>query len=376
MNKIYETLYSKDSSGRIRVWNMEQNNDKYRTVSGLTDGEKVTTEWTVAKSKNEGKKNETSATDQATKEVEAKYKKQLKTGYFSSVDDVDSMGYVEPMLAKNYKDYSHKIDLKSGLYIAQCKFNGMRCIATKDGLFTRKGEKYVSCPHIEKSLEPFFVKYPDAVLDGELFNNDLRQQLNEISKLIRKTVHISNEDYQRSEQLVRYYIYDGYNFGIDKDCCYVARKEWIDSNLGEYQYVEKVEDFAINSEDDLNKVYSSFTDEGHEGVMLRLKNMGYQNKRTKDLLKIKPEDDDEATIVDIKEGEGNWAGTGKIITLQYNGDTFDATFKGDWEDCERFLKDKNKWLGKRVTFLYNGFTGKGTPNYARVDFNNCLKDGK
>ena len=59
MNKIYTKLFSKDSAGRIRVWNMEQNDDKYRTISGLVDGEKVTTEWTVAKAKNEGKKNET-----------------------------------------------------------------------------------------------------------------------------------------------------------------------------------------------------------------------------------------------------------------------------------------------------------------------------
>ena len=374
MNKNYETLYSRDSLGNIRIWKMEQNGSKYRTVAGLQNGEQVISEWTVAEGKNQGKKNETSSIEQATKEIEAKYKKQKKTGYFDDINSVDDMGYVEPMLAKLYKDYSDKIDFSEGEYILQCKFNGMRCVATKRGLFTRKGEKYLSCPHIEESLAPFFEKYPDAVLDGELFNNDLRQQLNEISKLIRRTVNISPDDLARSEKLVRYYVYDGYDFGISKDCCYKERKKWIDTNVVDfYKYVMPVKDFNINSESDLDKHYSSFIDDGHEGVMLRYSNMGYEHKRSKNLLKVKPEDSEEAVIVDIKEGTGNWSGTGKTITLNWNGKIFDASFKGSYEEAAQFLKDRKKWIGQNVEFLYNGLTGKGTPNFARVDGNNCLK---
>lgn len=374
MNKHYETLYSRDSLGNIRIWKMEQNGSKYRTIAGLQNGEQVTSEWTVAEGKNQGKKNETSSVEQATKEIEAKYKKQKKTGYFDDINSVDDMSYIEPMLAKLYKDYSNKIDFSKGEYILQCKFNGMRCVATKSGLFTRKGEKYLSCPHIEKSLAPFFEKYPDAVLDGELFNNDLRQQLNEISKLIRRTVNISQDDLDRSEKLVRYYVYDGYDFGISKDCCYKERKKWIDSNIvNSYKYVMSVKDFSINSESDLDKHYSSFIDDGHEGVMLRYSNMGYEHKRSKNLLKVKPEDSEEAIIVDIKEGTGNWSGTGKTITLDWNGKIFDASFKGSYEEAAQFLKERKKWIGQNVEFLYNGLTGKGTPNFARVDGNNCLK---
>ena len=192
--KPYPVLYTRDTIGNVRVWYMQQENNKHRTVSGLLDGERVTSEWTITETKNSGKKNATTATEQARAEIESRYKKQRKTGYFDDVGDIGSTFYVEPMLAKLYKDYAHKIDLSSGEWLLQCKFNGMRCVATKDGLFTRKGEKYLSVPHVENSLKPFFKKYPNAVLDGELFNNELRQQLNEISKLIRKTVHISKED--------------------------------------------------------------------------------------------------------------------------------------------------------------------------------------
>lgn len=374
MNQVYNQLYSRDTLGNIRVWYMQQDNNKYRTIAGLQNGELVTSEWTVCESKNEGRSNSTTAIEQATKEIEARYKKQKKTGYFENIQDIDKIQFIEPMLAKLYKDYSNEIQFENEEWILQCKFNGMRCVATRDGLYTRKGERYISVPHIERSLKDFFKKYPDAVLDGELFNNDLRQQLNEISKLIRKTVHITDNDLNRSEQLVRFYVYDGYGFGLDKQEPYTKRKSFIDLHVVEkYKYLIKVEDFHLTSKNDLDTQYSSLIDAGQEGGILRKKMMPYEHKRSKNLLKVKPEDDDEAKIIDIKEGLGNWSGTGKTITLNWNGKIFDASFKGTYEQGLDFWKNKSKWIGKTVTFLYNGLTGKGTPNFARVDINNCLK---
>ena len=86
--------------------------------------------------------------------------------------------------------------------------------------------------------------------------------------------------------------------------------------------------------------------------------------------------DDEAVIVNILEGNGNWSKTGKIITLKWKGEVFNATFKGTYEDGVLFLKEKNRWIGKIVTFLYNNLTGLGVPNFARVDYRNCLKGDK
>jgi ATP-dependent DNA ligase len=375
--KKHPTLYARDSIGNIRVWYMEQEEGQYRTVAGLLDGERVTSEWTLAKPKNKGKKNETNAEQQASSEVDSRYKKQRKTGYFDRKEDVDQAKYVEPMLAKLYKDYHEEIELEEGEWLMQCKLNGMRCVATKDGLFTRKGERYVSCPHIEEALRPFFNEHPTAVLDGELFNNDLRQRLNEISKLIRKTVHITDEDLKRSKELVHYYIYDGYGFGLDKDHPYHERKQWIDSNvIGHYTHVAKVKDVPVLSKDDLNKHYEAFVEEGHEGAILRHRGMKYEHKRSRNLLKVKPEMDSEAKILKVIEGSGNWGGTAKTATLDWDGKVFDATFKGTQEQLRDVLKKKSDWIGRTVTFLYNDTTGLGTPNFARIDGDNCFKDDR
>jgi ATP-dependent DNA ligase len=343
-------------------------------MSGVQGGELVTSEWTVAKPKNVGKKNETTGEEQASSEIASRYKKQRKTGYFNDPKDIDKTQYVEPMLAKLYKDYHDEIVLEEGEWILQCKFNGMRCVATKDGLFTRKGEKYLSCPHIEEALSSFFDKHPEAVLDGELFNDRFRQSLNEISKLVRKTVNISEADLKRSRELVMYYVYDGYGFGLDKESPYYERKRWIDENIvGQYKHVVLVKDFPLKGKSDLDWHYEGLVEDGQEGAILRHRAMKYEHKRSKNLLKVKPEDDDEGEIVDIIEGEGNWSGTGKVIKLRWNGKEFDATFKGTREEAVQFLKDRNKWIGRSVTFLYNGLTGLGTPNYARVDINNCVR---
>lgn len=372
--KKHPELYTRDSVGNVRVWCMEQDGNRYRTMSGVQGGELVTSEWTVAKPKNVGKKNETTGEEQASSEIASRYKKQRKTGYFNDPKDIDKTQYVEPMLAKLYKDYHDEIVLEEGEWILQCKFNGMRCVATKDGLFTRKGEKYLSCPHIEEALSSFFDKHPEAVLDGELFNDRFRQSLNEISKLVRKTVNISEADLKRSRELVMYYVYDGYGFGLDKESPYYERKRWIDENIvGQYKHVVLVKDFPLKGKSDLDWHYEGLVEDGQEGAILRHRAMKYEHKRSKNLLKVKPEDDDEGEIVDIIEGEGNWSGTGKVIKLRWNGKEFDATFKGTREEAVQFLKDRNKWIGRSVTFLYNGLTGLGTPNYARVDINNCVR---
>jgi ATP-dependent DNA ligase len=379
MIKKYETLYSKDSTGKIRIWFQEQDGANYRTVSGVKDSDNlVTSEWTVAESKNSGKKNATTGIEQATAEIKAKYKKQRKTGYTTIISDVDTAcNYIEPILAKNYKDYDETVDFSKEEWGMQTKFNGICNITSINGCFSRKGEHFVMLKHIEKALVPFFKKFPDAVLHGEAFNDDYREQLNEIVKLCRKTVHITEDDYNQSEKLIKYYIYDGYceSAGVGENVPYSKRKEWIDKNvIGKYSNCIEVKTVIVKDKKHLDEFFGERIERGDEGVILRKMNMKYSHKRDKNLLKYKPLDSDEMTIVDIKEGSGNWNNKAKIITLKMkNGKIFDGTFKGSMKDAEICLKEKNKWIGKIVTVYYNGITGLGCPQYCQFDYNNCLR---
>jgi hypothetical protein len=363
---------------------MEQNGNKYRTHSGVEGSDNiVTSDWSTAEPKNVGKANATTGEAQAKAEIEAKYKKQLKTGYHKSKKDADKgTAYVEPMLAQPLHKLTKQPDYSKGNWAIQCKFNGNRCVATKDGLFTRKGEKYVSVPHIENALKPFFKQYPNAVLDGELFNNDLRQQLNEISKLIRKSKHVEAADLAESEKKVRFYIYDGYNFTgksdvLDEDASYRERKNWIDKVvIPMSKYFVEVQTTVVKSEADMLKAFQNLLEDQQEGGILRNLDGGYEHKRSKNLVKVKSEDDDEGIIVDITDGDGNWKGAATNVTLKWKNKQFDAVFKGNYETRAKILKEKKNWIGKEVTFLYMGLTGLGTPNYGRVDPDNCFKSDR
>jgi len=378
MKKIYDTLYSADSKNNIRVWFMEQDGAHYRTTSGLEDGKQVTTEWSTAEPKNVGKANATSAIEQASEEIDSQYAKKIKKGYFRNKKDVNNITFIEPMLAQPLHKLSKQPDFKNEKWGMQCKYNGNRCIATKDGLFTRTGEKYMSVPHIEKALERFFDRWPDAVLDGELFNNNMRTKLNEINKLIRKTKHFTKEDLDKSEELVKYYIYDGYNFHkYTESSPYIDRKNCLDNFLYDCnESIQIVDTIEIKSEEHMNREFKQLLADKQEGAILRKMNACYEHKRSNNLVKVKVEDDSEGIIADITDGDGNWKGAATNVTLRWRGKVFDGVFKGSYEKRAEILKEKNKWVGKEVTFLYMGLTGLGTPNFARVDPDNCFKNDR
>jgi ATP-dependent DNA ligase len=376
--KSLPTLFSRTSTGAVQQWTVQIDGNKFRVESGQTDGKKVLSEWTVCEPKNIGRANATTANEQAVSEAQAKWDKKVKLGYTTDVTKIDSStSFVEPMLAKNFEDRLDKIDWDEGVFV-QNKYNGARCVATYDGervrLTTRKGEEYISIPHIANDLEKFFADYPEAVLDGELFSYDYRQKLNELMSIVRKTKKITDADLKKSEEMVCFHIYDGYNFGPATDVCvkYSNRKKRIDELLPKYsKYYRAVETEMAHSLDEVRAIFNKYVDDGQEGVIVRVPHSPYEHKRSSYLLKWKPLEDDEATIVEITEGKGNWAGTGKIITLDWNGKIFDATFKGTMEQGAKFLKEKNKWIGREVKFQYNGLTGLQIPNYARVDIENC-----
>jgi DNA ligase-1 len=206
--KTYPTLYSRTSTGATQIWYCQQEkNGKYRSISGQLDGVKTFSEFTQAEPKNIGKKNETNAEKQAELEIQAKYKRQLKSGgYFENIKDIDKKLFISPMLAHKWEDRSDEINWKNGNYISP-KMDGIRCIINKDGAFSRNGEKFVSFPHILEQLKVLFNDNPDLVLDGEIYCDKLCNDFNKIISLARKTKP-KKEDLEESKKFIQYWIFD------------------------------------------------------------------------------------------------------------------------------------------------------------------------
>lgn len=392
----YPTLYARSEHGAVLEWNIIVEGNSFYTVTGQQFGSKVTSKSTICDGKNIGRANATTPEQQAVNEAESKWKKKLKSGgYWEDIGDIDKkMAFIEPMLAYPLISKKTKIDKETGIegteivdrtsyvklpVMVDRKYNGMRQVSSVAGPYSRKGEQIFSAPHVYEVVKHLFNKIPGLVLDGELYNHDYRHKLNELMSIVRTSVHITPDLLERSEKIVRYYVYDGYGFTIngkeitEKTVCQ-ERRDALKELLKDIPYIVVVPYYMANTMEEARELYAEFIVDGYEGAILRNPGAPYQHIRTNDLIKLKPYEDMEVIILDIIDpGSGNWGGTGKTASVRMdNGKIFNATFKGSRETAIKILQEKDKWIGQKVTITYNGWTGKGTPNYGQIDPNNCI----
>ena len=118
----------------------------------------------------------------------------------------------KPMLA--YPVSAKPIDYNKPTFI-QPKLDGVRCviqyditlIPSKVIAYSRTGKEWKNIDHILEQLIPFFQKFPDVILDGELYNHDLRDNFEKIISLVRKTKP-TDEDRQEASELTQFHCYD------------------------------------------------------------------------------------------------------------------------------------------------------------------------
>jgi len=354
-----KTIYKKTKTGATQEWTIEVDGNKYRTHSGQVGGAITTNEWTVVYGKNVGKANGTTDSEQALKEAEAKRTKKLESGYFEDVNNINEQQYFEPMLAAKWEDYKDKIQYP--IY-SQPKLDGIRCIVTRDGMFSRNGKPIISAPHIGESLNFLFESNPNLILDGELYADKFANDFNAIVSLVKKTKPTA-DDLKESAKNIEYHIYDIPSVNETFDGRLEALNEL-------FQYFPKcvklVETHIADNVNEVMELYGEYVDKGFEGQMLRL-NGKYENKRSKSLLKHKSFVDEEYTILDIVEGEGNRTGTaGYMVFETVEGKRFKSNVKGTWDETAEMLKSKKKLIGKQATIKYFNLTPDGIPRFPFV----------
>ena len=275
---------------------------------------------------------------------------------------------IKPMLAHKVND--KKIDFNEPVFI-QPKLDGVRCIFTKDGAYSRTGKQFHNVRYIELRLAPFFDKNPDVVLDGELYNHDLRDDFEQIISLVRKQKP-TDEDRLNSADMIQYHVYDY----IVPFIGYEARLKWLLSNKDHLwsNVVLPVETHRVYKyEEAANMHYDGLLKQGYEGSILRL-NGAYEQKRSYNLQKFKDFSDDEATIVGYEAGKGKRTGTlGKFFMMDDNGIEFGCPpGKGyNYTDLANILNNVHDYIGKRATFTYFERTKAG--NYRHPQFK-CIRD--
>ena len=369
-----DPLYKRDSKGKVRIWTMEvgfnsDNEAGIRTISGLVDGQKVTSAWNITEAKNVGRSNATTAKTQAEFEAQAEWTKNVDKEYFADVNAIDSYTAFKPMLAHDFT----KTPVTSG--ITQPKLDGIRMVVNTRGLYSRSNKEIVAVPHIAEALAEFIKDHPTVTLDGELYNHELKDNFQKITSLVRKTVNLGADELAESAELVQYHIYDMFD-SANPNMTFMQRYNWIQKNV---HLVNKkavgiylVASAICETSEEIDVMYGEYTTAGYEGQMVRQDTI-YENKRSKGLLKRKEFITEEYQVVEVHEGQGNWAGYAKRLTLKMaNGTTFSSGIRGSQSQLKTLLENPNiDW----ATCRYFELSNDGVPRFpVTIDYGTGVRN--
>ena len=265
----------------------------------------------------------------------------------------------KPMLAHVYTDQT-QIDWSKPVYM-QPKLDGVRCIFTKDGAFSRTGKRFMNVKHIEAELQELFKDKSWLVLDGELYNHRLKDNFEKIISLVRKQKP-TDEDRSKARRLIQYYVYDYKNLQgkSGEGLPYRNRQDALTCSDMYCPSIRYTDTKRVTTPAMIKVLHDKWLDMGYEGSIIRL-NGPYENKRSKNLLKVKDFSDSEAKIIDFVEGKGKRRGTiGKFIAVDSQGMQFGMPVMDKFKYLQDNFKEMQTWIGKIATFTYFERTKRGS----------------
>jgi ATP-dependent DNA ligase len=378
----FPTLYGEASTGKTKVWSI-----KVRDAGGLgeivvehgyADGKKQVNTKVIDSGKNIGKKNETTAVQQAVSEARATWQKKKDAGYVEAAAGAGSGGRKGgggsgsgkvtgvaasrakattdevplPMLALDFNKRGGSI--KFPCYV-QRKYDGTRCVAVPGaGLFSRNRKKY---PHMGHILEEIKSLPASLVLDGELFSKELTFQ--DIVGLVkRETLKPGDAEKQLKIEL---HVYD-----IISDAPYEDRKGRLEALFArfKFKYLKMVTTEVCEKKEDLKALHDKYVGEGFEGIMLRNKAGLYKvGQRSSDLQKYKEFEDSEYEITGYSSGTGVEEGCVIWECKTKAGQKFMCRPRGTREERVELLAKGDSYIGKMLTVKFQELTTDGIPRF-------------
>jgi len=260
----------------------------------------------------------------------------------------------KPMLA--YPVSKKEIDYSKRVFV-QPKLDGVRCVIQAEWptpmqlhvkAYSRTGKEWKNINHILKELYPFFCKYPNIILDGELYNHDFCDDFEQIISMVRKTKP-TDEARLKSAENVQFHCYDIIDEGLpfDQRCEFISESLML---LGDS--IHTVDTIMVFDEEDAQSVHRSNLKKGYEGSIVRTNDV-YKCGRSWSLRKFKEFHDAEAMLIDWVEGKGKRKGTiGKFKAVDEDGNVFGMPVMDKFKYLQENFEEMKTWLGKTATFTY------------------------
>ena len=229
-------------------------------------------------------------------------------------------------------------------YLVSEKYDGVRAVWDGSVLRFRSGN-VVNAPRW------FLTKLPTTPLDGELWI--ARGKFDLVSGIVRKLVPIDDEWRQ-----VSYLIFEQPN-GTGSFEERVGRIQRVVASAN-FAQLKAVEQFRVGGRQALKLKLAEVVKGGGEGLMLHLADAPFKAGRSDALLKVKLEQDAEATVLRHIAGEGKFAGMlGALEVKTPEGIVF--RLGTGFSDA---VRKSPPAVGAIVTYRYRELTKNGVPRFA------------
>ncbi len=229
-------------------------------------------------------------------------------------------------------------------YLVSEKYDGVRAIWDGKTLRSRSGNSF-------NAPAWFIAKLPPRPLDGELWLG--RGQFEKLSGYVRKTTP-QDEEWRQ----IKYMVFELPDAPGTFEQRYQQIKQIVAT--ANWSQLIAVEQFRLADNAALKRKLNEVIRAGGEGLMLHLADATYITGRNDALLKLKPLEDAEATVIAHLPGKGKY--TGMMGALQV--ETADGKRFQIGTGFTDAVRANPPAVGTMITFTYRGLTKNGLPRFA------------
>ena len=266
-------------------------------------------------------------------------------------------------LAEKFEGNEKKVNFDSGEWWASRKLDGVRCLAVIDEngdikFYSRAGNEFLTLGVLAEELKRLNLR--SVVLDGEVCimkDGGLEDFQGIIKEIGRKEHTIQNP---------MYYVFD------------MLQNEEFNNQSGEIplstrllqlgvffslhsdlKCVAPLVQIQVSSREHFEEMVADATNLGYEGIMIR-KDVGYEGKRSKNLLKVKKMHDAEYVVVDVENGTHRVIEAGReveeemlrAVMVEHKGNRVRVGSGFSIDQRRFYYQNPNEILGKTITVQY------------------------
>ena len=260
------------------------------------------------------------------------------------------------------QEYKGKCDWNDGWYASR-KLDGVRCLAIVDEtgcctLYSRMGKEFLTLNKVKEAIESTGII--NTVFDGEicLIDEDGNEDFSSVMKELRRKNHqVENPAYMIFDMLTK----DEFELKKESDILswrLITLRTFINSlKSGSKDILRYTEQMIITGDEHLETWIKLATDNNWEGVMLR-KNIPYEGKKSKNLLKVKKFYDAEYEVIDYDCDEHEVVRDGKSVTMKMLSQVwiehkgYKVKVGSGWTQEQRLQYMDGSIMGKIITVQY------------------------